>query len=164
MVKSKELVDTSIELVSASHGYRLALRGLSMRVMTKSGRTSIRVVMGIVFLALAVFGWGVKYKISLYDPPGSVSSHMSHAKLLSQKERPVSSDKVSLLRPSLLEAQSSISYPEFSIAAIVLVLCCTASIRMLTRAQDVDPYRRRCSFNSIYFFFRPPPASSPSFS
>jgi hypothetical protein len=89
---------------------------------------------------------------------------MSHAKLLSQKERPVSSNNSDLVRPSLVEAQPSIFYPAFSIAAIVLVLCCTASIRMLTRAQDVDPYRRRCSFNSIYFFFRPPPASFPSFS
>jgi hypothetical protein len=120
--------------------------------------------MGIVFLVLAVFGWGVKYKISLYDPPGSISSHMSHAKLLSQKERPVSSNHSDLVRPSLVEAQPSISYPAFSIAAIVLVLCCTASIRMLTRGQNVDPYRRRCSFNSIYFFFRPPPASFSSFS
>jgi hypothetical protein len=113
---------------------------------------------------LAVFGWGVKYKISLYDPPGSISSHMSHAKLLSQKERPVSSTNSDLVRPSLAEAQPSISFPAFSIAAIVLVLCCTASIRMLTRAQDGHRYRRRCSFNSIYFFFRPPPASFPSFS
>jgi hypothetical protein len=129
-----------------------------MQVSTKSDRTSIRVVMGIVFLALAVFGWGVKYKISLYDAPGNMSTHMSHAKLLSPKERPVSSDNLDLVRPSLLEAQSSISYPAFLIAAIALVLCCTASIRMLTRTQDGDPYRRRCSFNSIYFSFRPPPA------
>jgi hypothetical protein len=163
-VKSKESVDTSIELVSASHRCRLALHGLSVQLMTKRGHTSIRVVMGIVFLALAVFGWGVKYKTSLYDPPGSISSHMSHAKLLSQKERPVSSNNSDLVRPSLVEAQPSFFYPAFSIAAIVLVLCCTASIRMLSRAQDIDPYRRRCSFNSIYFFFRPPPASSPSFS
>jgi hypothetical protein len=134
-----------------------------MQVMTKSGRISIRVVMGIVFLALAVFGWGVKYKISLYDPPGSISAHMSHAKLLSQKERPVSSDNLHLVRPSLLEAQSLISSHAFFIAAVVLVLCCAASIRMLTRAQDGDPYRRRCSLNSIYFFFRPPPAQLPSF-
>jgi hypothetical protein len=162
LVKSKESVDTSIELVSASHGYRLALRGLSMQIMTKSGRTSIRVVMGIVFLALAVFGWGVKYKISLYDSPGSISSHMSHAKLLSQRERPVSSNNLDLVRPSLLDAQPSISDSAFFIAAIALILCCTASIRMLTRAQDGDPYRRRCSFNSIYFFFRPPPAQLPS--
>ena len=132
--------------------------------MTKSGHHPIRVVMGIIFLALAVFGWGVKYKISLYDAPGSVSAHMSHAKLLSPKERPASSDNLDLVRPSLLELQSSISYPAFFIPAIVLVLCCTALIRMLTTAQDGDPYRRRCSFNSIYFSFRPPPARFPSFS
>jgi hypothetical protein len=135
-----------------------------MQVMTKSGRTSIRVVMGIVFLALAVFGWGVKYKLSLYDPPGSISTHMSHAKLLSQKERPISSNNSGLVRPSLLEAQPLISHPAFFIAAIVLVLRCTASIGMLSRAQDGNLYRRRCSFDSIYFSFRPPPAQFPSFS
>jgi hypothetical protein len=135
-----------------------------MQVMTKSGRTSIRVVMGIVVLALAVFGWGVRYKLSLYDPPGSISTHMTHAKLLSQKERPTSSNNSGLVCPSLLEAQSSISHPAVFIAAIVHVLCCTASIRMLTKAQDGDHHRQRCSFNSVYFFFRPPPASFPSFS
>jgi hypothetical protein len=135
-----------------------------MQVITKSDRTSIRVVMGIVFLALAVFGWGVKYKISLYDPPGSISTSMSHAKLLSQKERPVSSENLDLVHPPLPEAQSSISYPAFFIAAVVLVVCCTASMRMLTKAQDADSDRRRCSVHSNYFFFRPPPAPLPSFS
>ena len=72
--KYKDLADTSIELVSASHQVQAALRGLSMQVNIKRCRTSIRAVMGIVFLALAVFGWGVKYKISLYDPPGSIST------------------------------------------------------------------------------------------
>jgi hypothetical protein len=135
-----------------------------MHVNIKECRTSTRVVMGIVFLALAVFGWGIKYKISLYDPPGSLSTYMSHAKLLSQKERPVSSNNLDLVRPSLLEAPSSISYPSFSVASIMLVLCCTtASLWMLTRAKDGDSYRQRCAFDSIYFFFRPPPVLPPSF-
>lgn len=132
-----------------------------MQVESNKCRTSIRVVIGVVFLALAVFGWGVKYKISLYDPPGSISTHMSHAKLLSQKERPVSPKSLDLVRPPLLEAQSSNSYPSFFVASIVLVLCCTASIWMLTRAKDADSHRQRCTFNSIYFSFRPPPALSP---
>jgi hypothetical protein len=140
--------------------YKLALRGLSMQGNTKKCRTSIRVVVGTVFLALAVFGWGIKYKISLYDQPGSSSTHMSHAKLLSQKERPVSSSNLDLVRPSLLEAQSSISYPTFLIAAIVLGSYFTVSLWMLAGATDGDSYRQRCS-NSIYFSFRPPPALLP---
>jgi hypothetical protein len=135
-----------------------------MRIYTQECRTSIRVVMGIIFLALAVFGWGVKYKISLYDPPGSISTHMSQAKLLSQKERPVSSANVDLARLPILESQSPIPYPTFVFGAIILVLSCgTAAIWMLTRTKDSDSWRQRCSFNSIYFSFRPPPALSPSF-
>jgi hypothetical protein len=135
-----------------------------MQVNTKGCRTSIRVVMGIVFLALAVFGWGVKYKLSLYDSPASISTHMSHAKLLSQKERPVSSNSLDLVRPSLQEAQPSITYSAFLIAAIVLVLWCgTAWTWVLNGTKDSDSYRQRCSFDSIYFSFRPPPALPPSF-
>jgi hypothetical protein len=132
-----------------------------MQVMTKSGRTSIRVVMGVFFLALAVFGWGVKYKISLYDPPGSASTHMSQAKLLSQKERPVSSANLDPVRPPLLQQQSSIAYPTFLIAAVVLGSYFAVSLWMLIEATYHGSYRQRWS-NSIYFSFRPPPALLPS--
>jgi hypothetical protein len=137
------------------------LRGFSMRVSTKKCRTSIRIVLGIIFLALAVFGWGVKYKISLYDPPGSISTHMSHAKLLSQKERPAPSSDLDLVRPPLLPPQSSILFPTFLVAAIVLGSSITISLTMLREATDDDSRRQRRS-NSIYFSFRPPPALLPS--
>jgi len=42
---------------------------------------------GLVLLASCVFAWGLKYKLSLYDPPQAVSHHMAAAKLLSGKER-----------------------------------------------------------------------------
>ncbi len=38
-------------------------------------------------LGFCVFGWGLRYKLSLYDPPHSVNRHMPEAKLLSGKER-----------------------------------------------------------------------------
>jgi len=117
--------------------------------------------MGIVFLAFAVFGWGVRYKISLYDPPGSVSTHMSQAKLLSQKERPVSSSNLDPVRPPLLQPQSSIAYPTVLMAALVLGSYFTVLLWMLTEATDHGSYRQRGS-NSIYFSFRPPPALLPS--
>ena len=133
-----------------------------MRISTKKCRTSIRVVLGIVFLALAVFGWGVKYKISLYDPPGSISTHMSHAKLLSQKERPIPSGDLDLARPPLLQPQSSLLFPTFLIAAIVLGSDIAAiSLWMLVEVTD-DGSRRQRRSNSIYFSFRPPPALLPS--
>ena len=42
---------------------------------------------GLVLLGMCVFAWGLKYKLSLYDPPHSVSHHMPAAKLLAGKEK-----------------------------------------------------------------------------
>jgi hypothetical protein len=38
-------------------------------------------------LGLSVFGWGLQYKLSLYDPPQASSHQMPQAKLLSQDEQ-----------------------------------------------------------------------------
>jgi hypothetical protein len=42
---------------------------------------------GLAILGLCVFAWGLRYKLSLYDPPGAGSRHMPAAKLLTGKER-----------------------------------------------------------------------------
>lgn len=42
---------------------------------------------GLMLLGMCVFAWGLKYKLSLYDPPQSVSHHMPAAKLLAGKEQ-----------------------------------------------------------------------------
>jgi hypothetical protein len=42
---------------------------------------------GLVFLGICVFAWGLRYKLSLYDPPHSVTRRMPAAKLLTGKER-----------------------------------------------------------------------------
>jgi len=42
---------------------------------------------GLVLLGFCVFGWGLRYKLSLYDPPHSVNHRMAEAKLLSGNER-----------------------------------------------------------------------------
>lgn len=34
-----------------------------------------------------MFAWGLRYKLSLYDPPHSISRHMPAAKLLTGNER-----------------------------------------------------------------------------
>lgn len=41
---------------------------------------------GLLLLSGCVFGWGLRYKLSLYDPPHSVNHRMPEAKLLSGKE------------------------------------------------------------------------------
>jgi hypothetical protein len=41
----------------------------------------------LVLLGVCVFAWGLRYKLSLYQPPHSVGRHMPAAKLLVGKER-----------------------------------------------------------------------------
>jgi len=41
----------------------------------------------LILLGMCVFAWGLKYKLSLYDPPQSVSHHMPAAKLLAGKKQ-----------------------------------------------------------------------------
>ena len=41
---------------------------------------------GLMLLGTCVFAWGLKYKLSLYDPPQSISHHMPAARLLAGKE------------------------------------------------------------------------------
>jgi hypothetical protein len=41
----------------------------------------------LVLLGACVFAWGLKYKLSLYDPPHALSHRMPAAKLLTGKER-----------------------------------------------------------------------------
>ena len=46
-------------------------------------RPSLRAfAFGLVLLGVCVFAWGLRYKLSLYDPPHAVSHHMAAAKLL----------------------------------------------------------------------------------
>ena len=49
-------------------------------------------IVTIAMLAFAVFSWGVRYKLSLYNP----ATHMSAAKLLSQRERPATLESAKL--------------------------------------------------------------------
>lgn len=41
----------------------------------------------LVTLTVAVFAWGLQYKLSLYDLPHSIDHNMPQAKLLSNQER-----------------------------------------------------------------------------
>ncbi len=67
----------SHESKSSKHTWRLAL----------GHRKSLRgLAFGLVVLGFCVFGWGLRYKLSLYDPPHSVNHRMPAAKLLCSKE------------------------------------------------------------------------------
>lgn len=42
---------------------------------------------GLALLAFCVFAYGLRYKLSLYDAPHSIASHVPEAKLLPDRER-----------------------------------------------------------------------------
>ena len=118
-------------------------------------RTPIRVVIGVLVLAFAVFGWGVQYKRSLYDPPDSVSTRIPHAKLLSPKERPVSSVNLGSVLPASPKSELAI-LPIFLIYVIVFGSLFVMSSRSWDMPKGIDSSKQRRA-NSNYFSFRPPP-------
>jgi hypothetical protein len=124
-----------------------------------SRRTPIRVVIGILILAFAVFGWGLQYKLSLYEPD-SVSTQIPHAKLLSPKERPVSTIDLNSVLPASPQPKLAI-FPIFLIAAIVLGSHFVVSSWSWSVAKGIDSCRQRRA-NSNYFSFRPPPVLLPA--
>jgi hypothetical protein len=109
-----------------------------------------------VLLGLAVFFWGLGYKLSLYDLPGSPSTHMAQAKLLSQKERPPAAQGLE---------QFSTKAPQFSVVVIAVFLIAAAyfsafSIQIMRTLLASNVGVRRCDdFLSTVFAFRPPPVS-----
>jgi hypothetical protein len=59
-----------------------------MYVTSKSARQWNILVLLTVGLAVAVFAWGLRYKLSLYKTATHTVYHVTDAKLLSNRERP----------------------------------------------------------------------------
>ena len=95
--------------------------------------------MGVLSLAFAVFGWGIQYKLSLYNLPGSAPTSMPVAKLLSQKERPVYSTNVQVVRPPSPQPLTTTLFPVLFFAAIVL----SSRLRTYVRMQSVPRWDLR---------------------
>lgn len=92
-------------------------RPTSYRDKTPSFRA---LAFGLVLLAVCVFAWGLKYKLSLYDPPRAVSHHMPAAKLLTGKER----SAVSLAGAQLL---ANLAVPPLLSALVLAFLTLSAA-------------------------------------
>jgi len=129
-----------------------------MRLAPPNRRFSTLAVMGVLALTIAVFGWGLQYKLSLYQHSANHSRSVSQAKLLSQKERPtasnslVSAGQLDLARPIL------VSEPTFLVAAVLF--SAFAAVFLWFRVDAVlghSSHQRLAA--SIFFAFRPPPSS-----
>lgn len=112
-------------------------------------------IVAVAMLALAVFSWGVRYKLSLYHPV----VHMSAAKLLSQRERPATMEAARLAADPLPAPQP---LPFFALALGALF----AALRVLKPEFLHRELRRlfpRRQASQSFFFFRPPPVLSAAF-
>ena len=126
----------------------------SMRINITSRCTYALRAVGILIVALAVFGWGLHYKMSLYDSPNSHSTAVPHAKLLSQKERPAASTEAGLIR---LESQRQV------VPAAIVTGSAIAAPRWMQIRPTVWNARQRQIATTSFFSFRPPPFLNFSF-
>lgn len=108
--------------------------------------------LGFLMLSASVFGWGLQYKLSLYEGRGSVSHQLPEAKLLSQKERPATSQTIDA-RPAELPAIPT--FPILIIAALVSGLFQAAA--RYVRIGSLERSRPPLPACLQAIFFRPPP-------
>lgn len=110
---------------------------------------------GFVLLGFCVFGWGLRYKLSLYDPPHSINRRMPEAKLLSGTE------KAALVAVDLRRMASPDRPPLFTTFAVAFLL-------VLASLPWIGLRRRRPAFESssgspqavprLSISIRPPPS------
>ncbi len=103
-----------------------------------------------VVLAFAVFSWGVRYKVSLYNP----AAHVSAAKLLSQRERPATIENARLAADPAVNLEPV----TFFAVAMGVMLAWAWSLKPLFSPRSVS-FRARLPKQpgQTFFFFRPPP-------
>jgi hypothetical protein len=113
-------------------------------------RQAVLLPVGLLMLCMAVFGWGLQYKLSLYKSKDSISHSAPEAKLLSQKERPVA--VLASVHPQPVPA-----WP-----AILLVVL---TLGLLQAARSFDSATREAAWPPLQgclraLFIRPPPQLS----
>jgi hypothetical protein len=107
---------------------------------------------GLLTLSMAIFGWGLQYKLSLYQGKGSITHLTPEAKLLSQKERPLAG-QVQSTRP--------VEPPAFPVFPAMLMVTLAASacqgVARYTRTGSMEKSRAPLPACVQAIFFRPPP-------
>jgi hypothetical protein len=114
-------------------------------------RGSQWMIVTIAMLTFAIFSWGVRYKVSLYNP----GAHMSAAKLLSQRERPATSESARLAADPAVNLEPV----TFFALAMGVMLAWLWSLKPVFSPRTVH-HRSRLPKQpgQTFFFFRPPPA------
>ena len=148
-----------------------------MNSKTAARRAARATLIPVFLIVLGIFAWGMRYKLSLYDAPGSPRS-IAQAKLLSPNERPdwlrnVAQFSPQLLRQHLLRPQLLGATPPFLWTVVSAALCLgilliraqAAACRAARLSRHSRAHRRAhrrahhgCESVASFFFFRPPPA------
>jgi hypothetical protein len=113
-------------------------------------RRAVLLIPALLVLCMAVFGWGLQYKLSLYQRNDSISHLAPVAKLLSQKERPAAEQ--ALAQPPALP------WPVFFIVTLAFGLL-QAAARYL-RFASLERFRAPLPACLRAIVCRPPPAPS----
>jgi hypothetical protein len=123
---------------------------LQLSSHTRKRRCAFLLSFGLLVLSMAVFGWGLQYKLSLYQ--GKTAHLTPEAKLLSQKERP-------LVAPVL--STRPVEPPAFPIFPALLMVTLAGASRQAaaryTRTASIEKARAPLPACMRALFFRPPP-------
>ena len=122
-----------------------------------TNRFHVTWTMFFVGVALSVFLWGLRYKVSLYDPPQASSHQMPAAKLLTGKKQIVT--KGSVLIQASEEGRTAIMtwLASFSVF-FALTFDLAARLRFIPLRRAAEPLLRlRLDASLSSHFFRPPP-------
>ena len=125
-----------------------------MSTSTDRQRRALLLPLGLLMLSISVFGFGLQYKLSLYQNESSTQPRTAEAKLLSQKERPVAAQAPSRL------AEAPIWQPVLFVALSFAAFQLVRRYRRLQSLQIERPPRPSCY---RFIFVRPPPFAALSF-
>jgi hypothetical protein len=112
-------------------------------------RRAVLLPLGLLMLSMAIFGWGLQYKLSLYQGKGSITHQSPEAKLLSQKERPAAGQPLTV-RP----AESPV-FPALLILALAFGLHQISAL--FVRSRSIRRARTPLPPCLEAIFLRPPP-------
>ncbi|MBT9333235.1 hypothetical protein [Paracidobacterium acidisoli] len=117
--------------------------------------------LAFLWLGIAVFAWGLEYKLSLYDPPQSITRKMPEAKLLSKNEHATVTEHAAVSENDLRASSTDFHWSVFTVFLVFLLLAADYAATSQDRAPETEsPWKLRQTAALNAFFFRPPPALS----
>jgi hypothetical protein len=119
--------------------------------------TRVRTFLTVASLALAVFLWGLHYKVSKYDLSGPASHRPIPVKLLSQNERPHREGSLLVNRPRKAIGSVLMCIAQGLLWLLFVQECLLRAVPASTKRRVSRIRRVRPSTALTIFFFRPPP-------